>query len=100
MMTMLFSFALLFSIVFTTSHAFEVQVDSNGESDQESLAMTVSLTNGYEHDIKFYYVNSKDNSEIYMDTLVPGDEYTMNSFTGHSFAVKKSDDTPLSTVSF
>lgn len=99
-------FDFLAFLVFTgvLALAIELPVDIAGDaaslSDSaldSSTAMTVSLTNEYEHDIDLYYVHAHDHVESFMGNIAAGGEYNMNTFTGHSFMVKRGED-PLSTV--
>ena len=103
-MNMFLLFALLSSAI-VISNAVEIQVDNNGESSQgrddsteHPSALKVVITNMYEHDVQLYYIDSNDVSEHFMDTIFPGEQYNMNTFTGHSFLVKNVDDVDLSTV--
>ena len=80
----------------------EVSVGVDGEAEvvrkrTGPAAMEVSVVNRYEHDVDVYYVRAADNAEVLMGTLGPGEEYHMNTFTGHSFAVKRGG-AALSTV--
>jgi hypothetical protein len=100
----LFLYFAVLTFVGTLAQAFEIQVESNGESAAlqdapTSTAMRVTLRNEHDDSIDFYYVNANDNFEHLMDTLLPGEQYTMNTFTGHSFVVKKGGEAEaLSTV--
>jgi hypothetical protein len=84
---------LLLSFVSIAS-SLELDVNSDGDMgkvekvSERPTAMQVVLTNDYNHDIDLYYVDSSE-VEHFMNSIMPGEQFNMNTYTGHSFAVKQ-----------
>mmetsp|Transcript_1809 Transcript_1809/g.3412 ORF Transcript_1809/g.3412 Transcript_1809/m.3412 type:complete len:501 (+) Transcript_1809:53-1555(+) len=81
-------------------HGNEFEVNSEGEAVVDSgqhAAMNAVITNGYIHDISLYYVDNYDD-EHFMSVIMPGEQFNMKTFVGHSFSAKEGDKV-LSTFS-